>query len=171
MDVETWMQYIDDENIEGVKDYLKNGFNPSVEADYAIRMISRTGNVEIFKLLLADTRVNPTVFDNHPIKTALYHSNIEIFKLLLADNRIDPSFDDNIIFELIFRFESERFLEIAKMVISNSKFNYTKGINNYILEAAKANQSDIVNMFISNDKVISKLPDTVKRILKDKGYL
>jgi len=52
------------------------------------------GHIEIFKVLLADTRFDPSICYS-VLNLAMEHRNLEIIKLLLEDGRVDPSVNDS----------------------------------------------------------------------------
>ena len=69
--------------------------DPSENDNWAIRIASQNGYVEIVRLLLADPRVDPFATNNWAIRYASENGHIEVVRLLLEDSRVDPSDQNN----------------------------------------------------------------------------
>ena len=83
-------------NLDVVK-FLLQRVNPSADDNWAIRQSSKSGYVEMVKLLLADKRVDPSADNNFAIKIAFENGHAEIKKLLLSDERVNhPANNENI---------------------------------------------------------------------------
>ena len=63
-------------------DHTKLSFR-SGQCNYAIRLASENGQLEVVKLLLSGSRVDLTVHDNYAIKSASYNNHMEFVKLLI----------------------------------------------------------------------------------------
>jgi hypothetical protein len=75
-----------------VEDCLKEGLDPSIENNYAIKYAAQYGYFDIVKTLLDDERVNPRASDNMPIKLAFRNKHFNIVGLLLKDKRTNFKF-------------------------------------------------------------------------------
>ena len=62
--------------------------DPSAHNNYAIRLASRFGHLEIVKILLQDSRVDPSAFNNYAIQWASENGHLEVVKFLLQDSRV-----------------------------------------------------------------------------------
>lgn len=65
--------------------------NPSAQDNEEFIHAVRSNDVEMVKLLLADSRVDPSAQDYRAIKNAFRSRRFEIVKLLLADSRVGPT--------------------------------------------------------------------------------
>jgi len=74
---------------------LDCGVDPTADDNYAIRVASERGHVEVLKILLSDKRVDPTAGDNRAILWASENGHVEVVKILLSDKRVDPTAGDN----------------------------------------------------------------------------
>lgn len=107
-DINQLLSAIKDSNLEQVKNLLANGVDPSDYNNEAIKNAAYYGNIEIFKLILADPRVHPTnhgytsleYSDTEDEYTALgmaaQEGHPEIVELLLADPRMPAPDPKNI---------------------------------------------------------------------------
>ena len=94
-------KFIYEENIDMVKNALKNGADPNIHADDEFPLIISAilkGNLEIIKLLL-ENGADPNIHDDDdefPLISAILKGNLEIIKLLLK-NGANPNdkFHDN----------------------------------------------------------------------------
>jgi hypothetical protein len=73
------------------KALLDSNVDPSCFENYAIRISSGLGNVELVKMLISNPRVDPSDSKNQAIRGASYYGHTEIVKILLKDPRVDPS--------------------------------------------------------------------------------
>ena len=64
------------------------GYNPSVWNNWAIRLASYYGHLEVVKVLLADPRVDPSVWNNYAIRLASENGHLEVVKELLKNKRV-----------------------------------------------------------------------------------
>ena len=58
--------------------------DPTADNNYAIRMTSCNGHLEIVKLLLTLPGVDPTADKNHAIRLASHNGHLEVVKFLLT---------------------------------------------------------------------------------------
>jgi ankyrin repeat protein len=52
--------------------------DPSADNNWAIRLASCNGHVEVVRLLLNDNRVNPSELDNYAIRWASHNGHVEV---------------------------------------------------------------------------------------------
>uniref|UniRef100_A0A6C0JWC8 Uncharacterized protein n=1 Tax=viral metagenome TaxID=1070528 RepID=A0A6C0JWC8_9ZZZZ len=104
-------------------------FDPSENNNYAIRVASYNGHVDVVKLLLADHRVDPSALDNQAIRAASQEGHLRVVRLLLEDSRVDPSANNN---DAIKRAQTYNHLKIANLLIEHMYRldgpEYTRGI-------------------------------------------
>ena len=74
-----------------MKAVLKDGVDPSIGDNYAIRNASAEGHTEIVRLLLQDPRVDPTARDNMALRLAILNNHLDIVKLLRARRNVSIS--------------------------------------------------------------------------------
>lgn len=67
----------------------------SAADNYAIRVASQRGYIEIVKVLLADPDVDPSADSNYAIRLASQNGHTDIVKLLLGDERVNPADKNN----------------------------------------------------------------------------
>jgi hypothetical protein len=72
--------------------------NPAADNNEALRNACNFNQIEIVKLLLADTRVSPCDVD---ISQAIYANHTEMIRLLLTDSRVDPTRHENPFYKAI----------------------------------------------------------------------
>jgi hypothetical protein len=63
--------------------------DPSAKDNYAIRLASANGHVEVVKELLLDSRVDPSTHNNYAIKSAVISGRLDIVELLKNNQRIN----------------------------------------------------------------------------------
>ncbi len=76
-----------DGDISKVREYIKEGDDPSFDSNYPIQWTSQSGHFDIVKLLLQDKRVDPSDDGNIAIQWASDNGHIDVVKLLLTDHR------------------------------------------------------------------------------------
>ena len=57
--------------------------------NYAIRLASTNGHLEVVRLLFSDKRVDPSDCDNYAVRRASENGHLKIVRLLLEDDRVD----------------------------------------------------------------------------------
>ncbi len=136
--------------LNGVKIALEKGADPSQEYNYAIRLASNNGHIEVVKLLLQDERVDPSDFNNYAIKKASENGHTEVVRLLLSDLRVDPSDHRN---DAI-RYASENgHTEVVKLLLSDSRVD-PSDFNNYAIRyASKNGHTEIVKLLLQDKRV------------------
>jgi hypothetical protein len=83
-----------------------------------IMSASRSGHVQVVKLLLSDKRVDPSAGDNRAIKNASINGHVEVVKVLLSDPRVDPSAGNN---DAIRRASENGHVEVVKLLLNDSR--------------------------------------------------
>ena len=58
--------------------------DPSARDNFAVRLASRNGHLEVVKLLLTHPKVDPSADDNYAIRWASKNGYLEVVKLLLS---------------------------------------------------------------------------------------
>jgi ankyrin repeat protein len=136
-------------------------FNPS-DGNRAILQSAISGLTEQIRLLLQDGRVDPSVENNQAIIDASKHGNLEVVKLLLQDRRVNPSAQDNKALRDTVGFyawySSEIRLEIVKLLLQDKRVDPSCRNNEAIKIAASKNRWDIVELLLSDERVLSTLP-------------
>jgi hypothetical protein len=75
-------------NVEMVNRCIENGIDPSVYCNYAIRLASAKGYIDVINILLHDGRINPSAESNLALKNAVRYGHLSVVDLLLQDKRI-----------------------------------------------------------------------------------
>jgi len=113
-----YRQYIVDGNIDKIKELLNNGWNPGDNNNLAISLSVLYEQLEIFKTLIQDSRVDPSTRNNYQIRHASSCGNLEMVKLLLRDSRVDPGTDGNTAIKLA---SYNGHLEVVKLLLKDSR--------------------------------------------------
>jgi hypothetical protein len=82
-------------DVKKFKQLIVDGFDITVNDNFAIKYACFVGNVKMTKLLLKQPEVDPSAENNYCLYYSVYNNNINIIKMLLNDSRIDPSADHN----------------------------------------------------------------------------
>lgn len=93
-------------------------FNPAAQNDLPLQNTIMYGDIELLKLLIADSRVNPASRNNAAIRLAAGSGFAEGVLLLLADSRVDPSSNDN---AALYCAISEEHTNIVRMLLPHLK--------------------------------------------------
>jgi len=83
-----YREHIKNNNVDGIKEILNQGCDPSSDKNLAFRLACEGNRLEIVKVLLQDERVDPSADDNFVIRWSSMSNKIEIVKLLLQDSRV-----------------------------------------------------------------------------------
>ena len=71
-----------------IQECIDAGYDPSADDNWAIRLASYSGHLEVVKELLKDKRVDPSADDNWAISWASYSGHLEVVKELLKDKKV-----------------------------------------------------------------------------------
>jgi hypothetical protein len=71
-----------------VENALKLGIDPSIYNNYAIRIASVSGFLDIVKLLMKDPRIDPSFDKNWAFRYAIKYDHLKVAKELLKDKRV-----------------------------------------------------------------------------------
>ena len=163
---------ISENNIDMVKSLLPN-LDPSFNSNSAIRLAIRSGNLEIVKVLMQDTRFNPTVGTDCLIMLASSEGHLEIVKILLLDFRFDPSYYDN---NAIKSASAHKHWDIVKILALDPRVDPSAGDNCVIKFAVENSRLDIVKELIcrvdvtqiTDEKTIGPINEILEADLKEK---
>jgi hypothetical protein len=129
---EKFIQAAENDDLINVKEALKNGADPRVKDNWAIRVASSNGHADIVEVLLQDGRADPTAYDNDAIQWASSHGHADVVKLLLQDGRADPTADNN----LAIRSASKNgHVDVVKLLLQDGRAD-PRAQNNYALRWA-----------------------------------
>ena len=134
--------------LNNVKWLLNQGFDPSANDNYTIRLASRYGFTDVVKLLLSDSRVDLSTDDNEAIHLASNYGHTEIVKLLMSDPRVDPS--DNEAIRLASR---NGHIEIVKLLLGDPRVDPSANDNYAIRWASFNDYTEIVKLLMSDTRV------------------
>jgi ankyrin repeat protein len=123
-----FFEAVKNNNIDLVKKYIREGFDPSHVDNEAISIASEEGHVEILQLLLDDPRVNPNAQYNTPIYIAAYYGRTECVRSLLLDGRADPTIQNNV---CLFYALTNRNYEVAKLLLRDDRVSSNIKYDNY----------------------------------------
>lgn len=99
---------IQGQHLETIKVLLAD---PQINPRYDMQQAFRTGNIQIFKLLLDNPRLVITDDDKYLLKDA-YVKNRQILKVLLVDSRFKRNFTDNFLLKLFVQNGNLNFFKI-----------------------------------------------------------
>ena len=98
--------------------------DPKADPNYSggafLKMAIDSGNVDLVKILINNSRVNllPLDRNNYLLRVTCINNRIEVLKLLLADQRIDPSRHNN---EAIYLASFHGHPEIVKLLLTDKR--------------------------------------------------
>jgi hypothetical protein len=104
-------------------------FDPSLNGNFPIVFICRSGYLKAVEILLNDSRVDPTVWDNLPIRVAAISSHFGIVEKLLKDERVDPFTQGNIVQHMATLHNKQNILNLLENHPKNSGFVTKETIN------------------------------------------
>jgi len=153
--MKNYRDYIRNNDIDSIKSLLKDGWDPSVDDNFAIKSACDKGHLEIVKLLLQDERVDPSAGGNSALRWASNYGYIKIVKLLLQDERVDPNAE----FSCAIRWAIQNnHKEIVKLLMRDKRLilNTTiEDIKNYgfIKEAIKINREIKLEKLLKHERL------------------
>jgi len=136
--------------LEIIAGLIKQGIDPSMANNKAVRLAAFRGNFEIVKLLLEDPRVDPAAGDNYAIRFASYAGRTEIVKLLLEDPRIDPSAQRN---EAIRWASARGYYDVVKLLLESLKVNLDTDNSRAIYSATNGGYVGIVKLLLKDPRI------------------
>jgi ankyrin repeat protein len=150
--------------IEVIRMFLKDtNINPGIQDNMAIKVAAEKGKYSIFKLLIADNRVNPVVnnskinpgtYENDPIKCAAGGGHYNIVNLLLTlskvDRRINPCVDSNYPFRIAC---NNGHFEVVKLLLTDHRVNPGDAQSGAIVYAIRKGQTSIVKLLLKDKRV------------------
>jgi len=160
---------------EIINGLIKNGLDPTLNHDAAIRFAARKGRVNIVKVLLADPRVDPSALNNYAFSQAAAGNHLEVMQLLLSDSRF--RMNDLLFIDIC----TSGFLSGAKTLLKDSRTDPSIRNNTAFICAAWNNHVEIVKLLLTdsrvdptaqNNKALMKVSkegraETLKLLLKD----
>lgn len=75
-------------------------------------------DLNVFKTLLNDKKVDPADKDNSALETASYYGRLNIIKLLIKDNRVNPATNNNSALYTALRWE---YFEVVKLFLKDER--------------------------------------------------
>ncbi|KAI9327991.1 hypothetical protein BDR26DRAFT_874663 [Obelidium mucronatum] len=136
--------------------------DPCVYDHYCIKASAQCGFMEIFKLLIADPRVDPNVglketngIEAIPIIGAADSGHTEIVKILLSDPRVDPRINNGFALWLACR---KGHVEIVRLFLADGRVDPTSRRQNLccLAVAARTGNLTFVNDLMECPRVIRK---------------
>jgi hypothetical protein len=120
--------------------------DPTNNVNFAIRISSEHGFIDIVKLLLNDPRVDPTDDFNDAIRYASRSGETETVRLLLTDSRVNPTSVNN---SAISNAELNGYIETVALLWIDKRFKNTLKIDNLPLynQLQKEDIQDKINNF------------------------
>ena len=129
---EKFLQAVENDDLINVKEALKNGADPTIKYNLAIRFASETGYVDIVEVLLQDGRADPTAENNEAINFASSNGHTKVVALLLQDGRADPAADKN---AAIRSASKNGHVDVVKLLLQDGRAD-PRAQNNYALRWA-----------------------------------
>lgn len=129
---------------------LKDGFDPSLYNNHALRFASQNGHLEIVRLLINDERVDPSDLENLFLGSVAENGHLEICRLFLKDSRVDPSVDDN--FALYSAAENGH-LKVVRLLLNDERVDPSGDLNHAILKSSENGHLDVVRLLIEDERV------------------
>lgn len=134
-----------------LKTVLQNGtISPVVDNNYPIHVACEKGYLEIFCMLLADSRIDPTFKDNVLLRCAVENNQPKIVKALVDDDRVllsQPPVNQN---SHCFQVACEKgYYQIVKLLLPASDINY----NNAFLLACQSDRFEIVKLLLKDSRI------------------
>ncbi|KAJ3290384.1 hypothetical protein HDU79_003239 [Rhizoclosmatium sp. JEL0117] len=128
--------------------------DPHVSNNIAIRTAVKSGNPELVRFLLKDTRVNPAANNNEAFVTACGAGNLDIVNQLLADRRVNPSevFDwrpNAALYTAIVTGHAH----IVERLLQDPRVNPSYSDENFVVLACEHKHIDVVKVLIEDDRV------------------
>ncbi len=135
---------------------------PSRDNNYAIRLASENGHLDVVKLLLEDKRretkvspayayaVDPSDRGNGAIQRASENGHLDVVKLLLADKRVDPADRNNYAIMLA---SWNNHPEVVKLLLADKRVDPSADNNEAILKASENGHLEVVKVLLANKQV------------------
>lgn len=133
-----------------VIEILLQVLNPTGQSRTIMRCASRVSNLEVYRLLLADERIDPRIDGSYTMQALIVREEADIIELLLSDGRINPSTDNNIMIRAACR---DGHLEIFKMLLADPRVNPSANDNECINDAVHYEYTEIVRLLLADPRV------------------
>ena len=106
---------------------LQNKFDidPSMNANFCIRLTSYYGYSEIVQELLRDPRVDPSGFENECLRFAAMYNHLSTVNVLLSDTRVNPSAKGN---EALCKAIQFKFRDLITLLLNDSRTVLTENV-------------------------------------------
>jgi ankyrin repeat protein len=109
-----------------VQELLKtNKVDPAANNNFAIRLASRNGHIEVVQELLKTNKVDPAAENNYAIRGAIKNDHIEVVRELLSTGKVNP-FEKGLFGSAYELAISENRVEIIKLFDSLKQEQATK---------------------------------------------
>src|SRR5262249_28628481 len=86
--------------------------DPTADDNFAFRMASENGLIEVVKLLLTCPGVNPAVEDNYAIRKAATHGHLKIVELLFTLNTLNLTCENNMALRIALETSHHAFVKL-----------------------------------------------------------
>ena len=150
-----------------VDELIKQGFDPALHENVAIRAASINGYIDVVDRLLKDPRVDPSVYRNQAIIYASENGYSSVVDRLLVDPRVNPSASDNY---AIIQASHNGHLKVVKRLLKDRRVDPADQNNLAIVLASKEERILVVACLLKDSKVRKKLtPSELKFYAKQAG--
>jgi ankyrin repeat protein len=116
----------------------------------ALEVATRSRQVEVFKLLLNDARVQPNY---HILMMASLNGLSDFVKLLLDDGRIDPTGSNSDVGDLLSVAARQGHLEVVALLLRDKRMDPTANDNSALISAIERNHSEIVKYLLKDGRI------------------
>ncbi|KAJ3138776.1 hypothetical protein HK100_012314 [Physocladia obscura] len=123
--------------------------DPSVDHDYALRVVCACGHKDVCDLLLADPRTNPARDSNNAIRSAAILGYHEIVETLLKDPRVDPTENNN---NALWSSAEAGKTAVVQLLLNDGRCDPSALNNHAIRMAAKNGHTAIVELLLNDSR-------------------
>ena len=123
---------------------------PSLRNEELTTEAARNGNEEIFRLLLANPKLDASYLLDDAFQEASNHGNFNILKLILADSRVDPTIWDN---SLIIDAAENDNIELVRLLLTDPRVDPSDQFNLAIQYAAENDNIELVRLLLKDPRV------------------
>lgn len=148
--IQTLLSAASEGDIDGVRELLTKGKDPTVWQNKPLRDALNNGHLEVATLLLNDKRVNPGDCDNNAIVLACSKGQVKIVEFLLKDPRVDPNARNN---EPLCNAVKNGQLQVVKLLLKDKRVDPNSNKGEALHIAIENGYYEIAEVLIATGKV------------------
>jgi hypothetical protein len=125
-------------------------------AEFVLVWVAQKGSDALFKMLLADKRIDASLSSPSVLSQACRAGRIEIVKLLLADERVDPSADNQSAIRVA---SVGDYVEIVKLLLADKRVDPSVQNQHPIIWASYFGNTEVVKVLLADPRVDPSVED------------